>query len=117
MTDIQRIAGKISHRCWGSAFKDLVFAVGMTDDFSIPFREQAERSFKHLDRILSEAGTDKSRILSATVLLADIDNKGEFDEMWAEWIGADPQSWPQRSCHGVDFAADNQVEILAVAAR
>ncbi|MCE2482842.1 MAG: hypothetical protein J4F33_08145 [Alphaproteobacteria bacterium] len=39
MTDIQRIAGKISHRCWGSAFKDLVFAVGMTDDFGLPFRE------------------------------------------------------------------------------
>ena len=117
MADIQRIAGKISHRCWGSAFKDLVFAVGMTDDFSIPFAEQAARSFKHLDHTLAEAGTDKSRILSATVLLADINDKTEFDKMWAEWIGEDPQAWPQRSCHGVDFAANNQVEILAIAAR
>ena len=117
MTDIQRVAGKISHRCWGSAFKDLVFAVGMTDDFGLPFREQAERALRHLDGVLAEAGSDRSRILSATVLLADIGDKGEFDAMWADWIGDDPQGWPQRSCHGVDFAANNQVEILAVAAR
>ncbi len=117
MTDIQRVAGKIKHRCWGSAYKDLVFAVGMTDDFGIPFREQAERSFKHLDAVLAEAHTNKARILSATVLLADIGNKSEFDEMWAEWVGEDPQAWPQRTCHGVDLAANNQVEILVVAAR
>lgn len=117
MHDIQRIAGRIKNRCWGSAFKDLVFAVGMTDDFDLPFIEQAKRSFKHLDAVLEEAGSDKSRILSATVLLADIENKGEFDKMWAAWIGEDPQDWPQRSCHGVAFAANNQVEILAVAAR
>ena len=117
MSNIQRIAGKIKYRCWGSAFKDLVFAVGMTDDLTISFREQAERAFRHLDQILAKAGSDKTRILSATVLLADINNKTEFDEMWAEWIGDDPQAWPQRSCHGVHFAANNQVEILAVAAR
>ena len=66
---------------------------------------------------LAEAETDKTRILSATVLLADIGNKREFDEMWAQWIGEDPQAWPQRSCHGVVLAANNQVEILVVAAR
>ena len=117
MTGIQRISGKIKHRCWGSAYKDLVFAVGITDDFDLPFRQQSERSFKHLDAVLAEAETDKTRILSATVLLADIGNKSEFDEMWAQWIGEDPQGWPQRSCHGVVLAADNQVEILVVAAR
>ena len=62
MHDIQRIAGRIKNRCWGSAFKDLVFAVGMTDDFDLPFIEQAKRSFKHLDAVLEEAGSDKSRI-------------------------------------------------------
>lgn len=56
MTDIQRVAGKISHRCWGSAFKDLVFAVGMTDDFGLPFREQAERALRHLDGVLADIG-------------------------------------------------------------
>lgn len=55
-----------------------MFAVGTTDDFALPLREQAERALRHLDGVLAEAGSDRSRILSATVLLADIGDKGEF---------------------------------------
>ncbi len=47
--------------------------------------EQARDIFVRIDRLLGLAGTDKTRLLSATVWLTDM---GAFDEMnreWAKW--------------------------------
>lgn len=117
MTDIQRIPGNVPTRHWGSAYKDLVWALGMSDDFSLPFAEQAQRAFAALDNGLSQAGTDRSRLLNVQVYLYDIGEKAAFDAMWAEWIGDDPAHWPMRSCVQVTFAGGNKIELIAVAAR
>ena len=117
MTDIQRIAGNQRTRCWGSAYKDLVWAVGVSDDFSLPFAAQAERAFANVDRVLAEGGSERGRVLSATVILADMADKKAFDEMWTDWVGEDPQGWPQRACHGGALAPGVLIEILTVAAR
>ena len=117
MADIQRVAGNVPTRCWGSAYKDLVWAVGVSDDFDLAFREQAVRAFANLDKVLAETGTDKTRILSATVILADMDDKPVLDELWADWVDDDPQAWPQRACHGGSLAPKVLIEILTVAVR
>ena len=117
MANIDRVAGNVPTRCWGSAYKDLVWALGMSDDFSIPVQEQAARAFANLDKVLAEAGTGKTRLISVTVILGDIDNKPMVDKIWADWIGNDPAHWPERSCHGVSLAAGNQIELRAVAVR
>lgn len=117
MANIDRVAGNVPTRCWGSAYKDLVWALGMSDDFSIPVEEQAARAFANLDKVLADAGTDKTRLVSVTVILGDIDNKPMVDKIWADWIGNDPAHWPERSCHGVNLAAGNQIELRAVAVR
>ena len=117
MSDILRIPGNVPSRCWGSAYKDLAWVLGMSDDFSLPFREQAERAFDALDRGLAEAGTDRSRLLTVQVYLHDVDEKPAFDAMWARWIGDDPSGWPMRSCVQVTFAGGNKIELIAVAAR
>ena len=54
MSDILRIPGNVPSRCWGSAFKDLAWVLGMSDDFSLPFAEQAARAFEALDRGLAK---------------------------------------------------------------
>ena len=117
MARIQRGPGNVPTRCWGSAYRDLVWALGMSDDFSLTAEEQARRAFDNLDHVLAELGSDKTRIISATVILDDIENKPITDEIWADWIGDEPDHWPERSCHGVDLHGGNEIEIRVVAVR
>ena len=117
MANIQRGPGNVPTRTWGSAYKDLVWALGMSDDFTLSAEDQAKRAYENLDKVLADLGTDKTKILSATVILNDINNKPVTDKIWAEWIGDDPGHWPERSCHGVTLHAGNQIEIRVVAVR
>ena len=117
MTLIQRGPGNVPTRCWSSAYRDLVWALGMSDDYSISAEKQALRRFEILDKVLAELGSDKTRIISATVILNDIENKPVTDAIWADWIGDNPDHWPERSCHGVDLYGGNEIEIRVVAVR
>ena len=117
MANIQRGPGNVPTRCWGSAYKDLVWALGMSDDYTLSVEDQVKRAYKNLDEVLRDLGTDKTRILSATVILNDIENKPMADKIWAEWMGDNPDHWPERSCHGVDLHAGNEIEIRVVAIR
>ncbi len=117
MALIQRGPGNVPTRCWSSAYRDLVWALGMSDDYSISAEKQALRAFEILDKVLAELGSDKTRIISATVILNDIENKPVTDAIWADWIGDNPDHWPERSCHGVDLYRGNEIEIRVVAVR
>ena len=117
MANIQRGPGNVASRRWGSAYKDLVWALGMSDDYTLSAEEQAIRAYENLDDVLADLGTDKSNIISATVILNDIEYKPVTDKIWAEWIGDNPAHWPERSCHGVALHAGNQIEIRVVAVR
>ena len=118
MFPIQRVPGNVPTRSWGSAYRDLVCALGMSDDFTLDFEGQAVRAFANLDAVLAAAGTDRTRLLSVQVYLHDVNAcKPSFDEKWAAWIGDEPQNWPMRSCVQVAFAGGNKIELLAVAAR
>ena len=118
MIPIERIPGNVPTRSWGSAYRELVWALGMSDDFSLDFAGQAARAFAALDAGLAQAGTNKTRLISVQVYLEEIDaQKPVFDAMWADWVGADPAHWPMRSCVQVTFAGGNRIEILATAIR
>ena len=117
MSIIQRGPGNVPTRRWGSAYKDLVWALGMSDDYTLSAEEQAMRAYENLDKVLADLGTDKTKILSATVILGDINNKPVTDKIWANWIGDNPDHWPERSCHGVALHAGNEIEIRVVAVR
>jgi enamine deaminase RidA (YjgF/YER057c/UK114 family) len=117
MTEIERVPGFVQTRSWGSAFKEIVWAIGMSDDLSLPAKEQINRAFQNLDNVLDEVGTDKTQIISATVMLNDIEDKPMMDKVWAKWIGDNPSHWPERSCFGVKLHAGNCIEIRVVAVR
>jgi len=70
-----------------------------------------------IDEILAKAGTNKSRILNATVYVSVMDKKDEMDVAWVEWAGDDPQGWAQRACVGTKLAPGHLVEIVVIAAR
>jgi len=54
--------------------------------------EQTRDILAAIDRLLAEAGTDKSRLLSATIYLADIATFAEMNVVWEAWVplGATP---------------------------
>ncbi len=110
---------RIQPRDWNSravAYENLVFLSGIVaDDKSQPMKEQTEQVLAKIDGFLAAAGTDKTRILSATVYLADISRKDEMNEAWMAWL--DKADLPARAAVGVELTPDTLVEIMLCAAR
>lgn len=68
-----------------------------------------------IDRWLDEAGTDKSRVLQATILLADMADFDEMNQVWEAWI--DPTNPPARAASQAGLALPGyKVEIVIIAA-
>lgn len=112
--DIQRFPGNAAGRSRAVAFDNLVFTVATAPgDTSI--QEQTRAVLARIEQNLREGGSDKTRLLSATVYLTDIASKAAMDEVWNEWIG--PENWPQRACVQAGLAPNTLVEIAVIAAR
>lgn len=63
---------------------------------------QTQAVLRRIDAHLAEAGTDKSRILTATVYLRDIKQAGEANKVWNAWLaGCAP---PARTCVQAELA-------------
>lgn len=48
--------------------------------------EQTQEVLSAIDKVLAEAGTDKSRLLNATVYLANIGHFSEMNRAWDAWV-------------------------------
>ena len=78
-------------------------------------REQTARILQQIDRLLKEAGTDKTRLLSANIWLSDIRYFDEMNEAWEAWIAKD--SAPVRATVEAKLAGPEYlVEIMVQAA-
>lgn len=70
---------------------------------------------KKIDGLLAQAGTDKSRMLSATIWMSDISGAPEMNRAWDEWV--DPENMPARATVQAALVAnDISIEIQATAA-
>ena len=49
-------------------------------------KEQTVKALRSLDERLAQAGTDKTRILEATVFLSDMSKFAEMDAAWREYF-------------------------------
>jgi enamine deaminase RidA (YjgF/YER057c/UK114 family) len=66
-----------------------VYLAGQGADDPVPsVAEQTRQVLAKIDALLGEAGTDKSRILSANVWLADIAHFNEMNAVWDAWVVA-----------------------------
>ena len=78
--------------------------------------EQTKDVLGAIDRLLAEAGSDKTKILSATVYLADIAAFAEMNAEWEAWVPAGGA--PARATVEVKLAAPAYaVEIACIAAK
>jgi len=78
--------------------------------------EQTTEILAAVDRLLAEAGSDKTKILSATIYLADIATFPEMNAVWDAWVPAGHA--PARATVEAKLAAPAYtVEIACIAAR
>jgi enamine deaminase RidA (YjgF/YER057c/UK114 family) len=94
----------------------LVFVGGtVADDMSVGLERQTEQILAKFDQYLKAAGTDKTRLLSATIFLTDLRQKSQMDAAWKRWLA--PEHLPARATVGVaDLGEDTLVEIMITAA-
>ena len=94
---------------------DTVYLAGHTAP-GATVTEQMTNILEQIDQRLAAVGSDRSKLLSASVWLTDI---ATFDEMNAVWVGwIDPDNKPVRATVEAKLAAPAfLVEVMVVAAR
>lgn len=77
--------------------------------------EQTKSALAEIEKILAEAGSDKSKILSAQIWLADMADFAEMNAVWDEWVGG--KDAPTRATGEAKLATPAyKVEVIVVAA-
>ena len=77
--------------------------------------EQTQDILNRIDALLAEAGTDKSKLVTANIWLADISKFSEMNGVWDGWVAAG--CTPARATVESKLASpDYTVEIMVTAA-
>jgi enamine deaminase RidA (YjgF/YER057c/UK114 family) len=94
-----------------------VYLAGIVADHPIPdAAAQTGQILDQIDKLLAECGTDKSKLLMATIWLADVRYYDEMNSVWDKWV-VQGQT-PARACVEAKLANTKYlVEIRVVAAR
>ncbi|MBI1202459.1 MAG: RidA family protein [Rhodopseudomonas sp.] len=78
--------------------------------------EQTKDIVGQIDGLLAKAGTDKSKLLSANIWVADMATFAEMNSVWDAWVVAGQT--PARATVEAKLATpDYKVEIMVVAAK
>ena len=89
--------------------------VAGADGFKQPVREQIRLVFARIDELLASVGSDRTRMLSVTVLLKDIADFAVLNEEWDAWLDRD--ALPARATFQAPLAAPGiLVELVVTAA-
>jgi enamine deaminase RidA (YjgF/YER057c/UK114 family) len=96
---------------------DTIYLAGqVAGDTSADVAGQTTQILQKIDALLAEAGSDKTRILSATIWLADHRSFDAMNQVWDAWVPADAA--PARACVESALAfPPYTVEIGVIAAR
>ena len=113
-TDIKRI-GVGARMSEAVCYNGIVWVAGQVGTPGASVTEQTRTCLAEVDRILAEAGTDKTRILSAQIWLADISTFGEMNAVWDTWVPAG--NTPARATGEAKLATtEYKVEVIVIAA-
>lgn len=95
---------------------DLIWLAGQCGTPGEDITRQTEESLEKVDRLLAEAGSDRSRLLSATVWLADMRDYDAMNAVWDAWVPKGTA--PARACGESRLGGTGYiVEIICIAAR
>ena len=98
------------------AHNGIVSTCGVTAEPTGDVKVQTTKVLASIDGLLQKAGTDKSKLLTAYVWLADMRDFEEHNSIWNEWV--DRQNPPVRFCVQSPLWRPNiLVEIMVTAAQ
>lgn len=114
MSEIKRI-GVGARMSEAVAYNGIVWLAGQVGNPGESVTEQIKTCLAEVDRILAAAGTDKTRILSVQIWLADISTFGEMNAVWDAWVPAG--NTPARATGEAKLATpEYKVEVIVTAA-
>lgn len=97
---------------------DLIYLCGQTSGGSdaADITAQTTEALRRVDELLREAGSDKSRILSALIHIKSMDDFGAMNAVWDAWLPA--SAAPARTTVEAALASPQLLfEVTVVAAR
>jgi len=115
MSNVKRLhPGK--RMCEASIHNGTVYLAGqVADDAGQDIGGQTRQVLAAIDRLLAEAGSDKSRILMAQIFIADLADFDGMNSVWDDWVPAG--SPPSRATVEAQLARPGwRIEIVVTAA-
>lgn len=100
-----------------SAHGNMLYLSGLAaDDLSQDIQGQTRQTLANIDRLLSQAGSDKSKMLRVEVWLSDMANFEAMNAVYQDWLA--PENVPARVCTQARLWDDAAlVEIMVTAIR
>jgi enamine deaminase RidA (YjgF/YER057c/UK114 family) len=107
----KRLSDMVVHRGQGTVY----LAGQVADDPKADLATQTRQVLASIDRLLAEAGSDKTKLLSATIFLPSMSDFAAMNAVWEAWVPAGQT--PARATVEAKLAnPDYKVEIQAIAA-
>ncbi|WP_338332360.1 RidA family protein [Acetobacter sp. LMG 32666] len=105
----ERLCGAVIHN-------GLVYLAGqIADDATLDAQGQMADILQQVDAILAKAGTDKSRLISVQIFLADMNDMASMNRAWDAWL--DQSNKPARATVEAKLANPAwKVELTGIAA-
>jgi enamine deaminase RidA (YjgF/YER057c/UK114 family) len=75
-------------------------------------KDQTTAILKQIDALLAAAGTDKTKLLSATIWLVNMGTFAEMNSVWDPWVS--PGNTPARACVESKLATPEYLVEIAV---
>jgi enamine deaminase RidA (YjgF/YER057c/UK114 family) len=96
---------------------DTVYLAGIVaKNIDQDVKGQTKDVLADIDRLLAKCGSNKSKILQATIWVTDIRNRAPMNEVWTAWV--DAKNLPARACIEAKLADPKAlVEIMVTAAK
>src|SRR4051812_5312455 len=95
----------------------VVYLAGqVSDNGSQSIEGQTREVLSHIDRLLEEAGSDKTRILMCQIFIADLKHFDGMNAVWNEWI-AEGNAPPRATVEARLVRPEWLVEMVVTAAQ
>lgn len=96
--------------------KTVYLAGQIAEDTAQGIEGQTKEVLGHIDRLLAEAGSDKTQILSCQIYLADVKDIGAMNTVWDQWVPAG-HTPPRATVQALLARPELLIEIVVVAAQ
>ncbi|WP_299730945.1 RidA family protein [uncultured Tateyamaria sp.] len=93
-----------------------VYLAGQCGTAFAPIADQTREALHRIEDLLNRAGSDKTRLLTFTIWLADIADYDTVNAIWDAWIS--PGTAPARACCQAPLGGEGYgIEIICTAAQ